>query len=285
MQLLQERDFSAFFTDTFQFIKENFVHLLTNYLIVNGLFLLLHFALNYMTDVENMMNFGPLYFVNLLVSLIMWFVSVSFAVIYMTLYNQKDGTNFNYRDIINYFGQNIGKILLFFLISLVMAIPLFIAFYIVMILFAITIVGILAIPLVYAAFYLWFAMTFYEYMNTNKGYFDAMGYGFSLFMKKFWATTGSSALVFLIIFVIVGLIVGAFGLFGSFAGINFQDPESVMEMVAIFRSPGAVLVILVYTILFQFAQVNPGIIYFSQKEAFEGIKAKTNIDDIGKTEI
>ncbi len=285
MQLLQERDFSAFFTDTFQFIKENFVHLLTNYLIVNGLFLVIYFTLNYMTDVESMMNFGPLYFLSLLVSLIMVFVSISFVVIYMILYNQNDGTNFNYRDIFNYFGQNIGKILLFFLISLVLAIPLIIAFYIVMILFTITIVGILALPLVYAAFYLWFAMTFYEYMNTNKGYFDAMGYGFSLFMKKFWATTGSTALVFLIIFVIVGLALGAVGLFSELGKINMQNPESLNFFIDFIKSPGAMLVMILYTILFQFAQVNPGIIYFSQKEAFEGIKAKTNIDDIGKNEI
>ena len=47
MQLYKSRDFSAFFADTFTFIKENGKHFFKHYLIINGVFLIVLAAIAY----------------------------------------------------------------------------------------------------------------------------------------------------------------------------------------------------------------------------------------------
>lgn len=283
MQLLKIRGFSEFFTDSFQFIKINAVHFFTNYFIINGLFLIFYFGFNY----YNSKAFDlPWYFVVLGAILLIFFyiINFSFVPIYMILYQEK-GTQFNHNDILKYMSQNAGKILIFVLITLLMSIPIFIAFYISAILVAITIVGILFLPLLFAAFFLWFQMTYYEYLYSNKNYFDCMGYGFTLFTKKFWATTASTALLYTIIMVVYFLALGFTGFFSSLLEINFTDPESIAGIETVFKSPVVLIIATAVMVLYALINISQGIIYFSQKELLEGIQTKLNIDDIGKNEL
>jgi len=47
MQLYKSRDFSAFFQDTFAFLKQNGKHYFKHYFIVNGIFLMILMVLGY----------------------------------------------------------------------------------------------------------------------------------------------------------------------------------------------------------------------------------------------
>lgn len=283
MQLLKIRNFSEFFTDTFQFIKTNAVHFFTNYFIINGLFLILYFAYNYYNTIDSQLP-GLIVFLGAIILIFFYIINFSFVPIYMILYQEK-GTQFNHEDILKYLIQNAGKILIFILITILMSIPLIIAFYISAILVAITIVGILFLPLLFAAFFLWFQMTYYEYLYTQKNYFDCMGYGFTLFSKKFWATTASTALLYTIIMVVYGLALGFAGVFSSLFEINFTDPESIAGIETIFKSPIVMLIATAVMVLYALINISQGIIYFSQKELLEGIQTKLSIDDIGKDEL
>ncbi len=282
MQLLKVRGFSEFFTDTFQFIKENAAHFFLNYFIFNGIFLLLYFAFNYFNNgnidipIVVMVLMGVLLFVFYIINLV-------FVPIYMILYNER-GINFDHSDILNYMTQNAGKILIFILFTLLMSIPLIIAAGLSFFILIITIVGILAMPLLFAAYFLWFQMTLFEYLYTKKEYFEALGYGFTLFTKKIWATTGSTALMYSIIMIVYYLALGITGVFSGIFAINFADPESVAGLETIFKSPIILMVGTAVSILFSLISISQGIIYFSQKEFLEGINQKMSIEEIGKSE-
>ncbi len=283
MELLQKRGFSAFFSDTFRFIKENAAHFFTNYFIINGIFLLLSLVKNYFDGAGDSFP--------VIIELLFGLVSIAFAIInwtfvtiYMILYNEKK-TDFDYQDIMNAYKEKIGKILIFMLASILVAIPVIIVFYIVMLLLAITIVGFVLIPLLYASLVLLFALALFEYLNTDRNIFDCYTYAFKLFSKKFWATTGSTALLYLMIFVIYGFALGATGMVASFMELNTSDPEDMMVSIqTILASPSVLITLTLLSILMVVVQISQGIIYFSQKELLENISVKSTIDDIGRND-
>lgn len=279
MQLLQQRDFSGFFSDTFRFIKENGAHFFTNYFIINGIFLLIQMVKNYYTnpmDINFMLEITYIIF-----AFIFGIVNWTFVTIYMILYSKR-GLNFDYKDVIDYYKQNVGKIVVFILVSVLLMIPIIIAFYISLILVAITIVG----PfLLYAALIIWFTLAFYEYLYSDQGILDSYGYAWKLFTKKFWATTGSTALLYLIVFIIYGVVLGLTGVFGAFFNMNGSDPVGSMAAITkAFSSPIVLVEMTLLSVLMVVVQISQGIIYFSQKEQFENISAGDDIDQIGKIE-
>ena len=109
MELLQKRDFSTFFSDTFKFIEENWKHFFTNYFIINGIFLLLTLIKNYFDGIGYAFP-ALLETFYLLFTLFFGIINWTFVTIYMILYNSRR-TDFDYMDIINSFRQNAGKII------------------------------------------------------------------------------------------------------------------------------------------------------------------------------
>jgi len=277
MQLLKIRDFSAFFSDTFQFIKENARHFFINYFTINGIFLILTLLKHYFSSPLNvtswMFEWGFLLF-SLLFGVINW----SFVTIYMILYNEK-GTNFNHKDIIAYYKANISKIVIYILVSILIAIPVIIVFYIVLLITMITIVG----PfLIYAALFTWYSLAFYEYLYSDRPVFDCFGYAFTLIKKKFWAITSSTALLYLIISIIYGFALGALGVFSVFTNMNSTNfLEKYMEFARVFSTSKVMIMMTFLSILYVLMQVVQGIVYFSQKELVEHISANKSIDEIG----
>ncbi len=283
MELLQKRGFSAFFSDTFRFVQENGAHFFTNYFIINGIFLLLSLVKNYFDGTGDSL---PVVFEMLfvLVGIAFGIINWTFVTIYMILYNEKK-TDFDHHDIINSYKEKIGKILIFILASILVAIPVIIIFYIGILILAVTIVGILLIPLLYAALVLLFSLALFEYLNTNRNVFDCYSYAYKLFFKKFWATTGSTALLYLMIMVIYGFALGATGMVASFMELNTSDPEDMMVSIqTIMSSPSVLITLTLLSILMVVVQISQGIIYFSQKELLENISAKSTIDDIGRND-
>jgi hypothetical protein len=280
MELLQKRGFSEFFSDTFKFIKINGKHFFTNYFIINGIFLLLSFLKNYFTGTGYTY---PFLFEMLYFAFILFFgvINASFVAVYMILYTTR-GTDFSYRDILNYMKDNAVKIITFILVTLLLSIPVGIGFVITYFILAITIVGILLIPILIAALVVWFTLAFYEYLYTDRPVFDCFGYAFKLFTKSFWATTGSAALLYIVLVLVYLMALGATGVFSSFFKMNLKDPQSILDIQKTFFSPIVLAVMTLFSVLMVLLQVNQGIIYFSQKELLENINANKNIDSIGQ---
>ena len=178
--------------------------------------------------------------------------------------------------------ENIGKIIVFIIVSFIIMIPTIIVFYIALLLSLITIVG----PfIVYAVLILWFSLAFYEYLFTNKGIIDCYGYSWKLFAKKFWSTAGSTALLLVIILIIYGVAFSVTGIFSSFIEMNSSNPASaIATFQRAFSAPSTLIVFIFISVVIVLLQIRQGIIYFSQKELLENISTNDEIDQIGKIE-
>lgn len=313
MELYKSRDFSAFFQDTFAFIKENGKHFFREYFIVNGIFLLVlavlgYFFTTFYTDFifggllnnkstsvfddyinDNLVLFLAMLLVFMLVAMVAGIVSYAFPFIYLKLYSHKGGTNFETRDILNSYKVNVGKLITFILCSIAISIPMFIVFVIGAFILTITIVGIMALPLLAGAFMLFYGMTLMEYLEGERGIWDCFSYAWDLLKSKFWAAVGSVGLFYLLVYIIqniISIIPYFFGMASMFTTVsegstNSEDLGATMTVVML------VVFFLTFftgTVLGNVVQLNQGIVFYSLKEEKENINTKSVIDQIGSGE-
>lgn len=312
MELHKSRGFSEFFQDTFSFLKQNGKHFFAAYFIINGIFLLLlavigYFFTKFYTEFlfsgllqgnnsatildkymnENLGLFLVMLFIFIIVALIAGVVSYAFPAIYLKLYNEKEGANFSTKDIINTYKTNIGKLLIFVICSILIAIPLLLVFVITGFVLMITIVGILALPLLLAAFMLFYSMTLMEYLENKKDIWSSFGYSWKLLTSKFWAAVGSVGLFYLMSYVIqniITIIPYMFGMASIFTNIENPNQEDIGNTMMIVMLIVFFLSFLFGAILGSIVQLNQGIVFYSLKEQNENINTKSIIDQIGSGE-
>ncbi len=313
MELFKSRDFSTFFSDTFDFIKFNGKHFLKHYLIINGIFLMVlmtfmyffsKFYANLLTsslygggqsEFETFIdNYGPIAIV--LVVFFFFFavfagiVSYSFTPIYFRLYEENNGPNFTAKEILSSYKSKFGRLIIYVLVSVfLLAIPTFIATGIAAFIVMITIVGILLIPAVLAIPMLFFHSTLMEYIRGEKGIFDAIGYSFSVLGNKFVHAIGSLGILVLMSYIVqlgFGLIQSIF----TGAGIYTMTPEAQMDVA---DSSTIMITIMVITYAISFViqtfcglilQINQSLIFYTYKEETEHINTNSVIDQIGTGE-
>jgi len=313
MQLLQIRGFNEFFQDTFAFIKQNGKHYFKHYFIINGFFLVLLAAMSYIflsfyssvlfnpssfvegsineNQLDNFMNdnFG-LFIIGLIAFIIIvlfaGIVSYAYTPIYLKLYNENNGKNFSTKEIINTYKNNIGKLLMFVLLGILIGIPLSIVMGLSVFVLAITIVGMLLIPLVIGAFTLLYNNTLLEYLHKKRNFWDAMSYSWTLITSKFWHAVGCVGIFYIMSSIIQFAVQITSTLFMTARSLTavetsdnpFEQPASVIIVMA-----GLFIVQFVASILMNnMIQISQGIIYFSLKEEKENINTKDVIDQIGE---
>jgi len=312
MLLYKSRDFSAYFQDTFAFLKENGKHYFKHFFIINGIFLLIlmiigYFSTKFYTDIlfggiiqnnpnvmDDYMNnnlglFLLLTFVFVIVGLIAGIISYSYTAIYLRLYNQNDNTSFNTKHIINSYKSNLGKLFIFLISGILIGIPLLLVAGIVSFILTITLIGILMLPLVIGLFSLLYNMTLMEYLDNKKGIWDCFGYAWSLIRSKFWAAIGSVGLFFLISYIIqnvITIIPYLFGMASLFSTIETGTPntQEISSTMTILMLVVFFLTFFVSIVLSNIVQLNQGIVYYSLKEDRENINTKSIIDQIGSGE-
>ncbi len=313
MQLYKSRGFSAFFQDTFTFIKLNGKHYFKHFFIVNGIFLLILIAIGYFiskfytdivfggvfqgntTQIDEYMNenfgiFILLAIVFTIVALIAGLISYSYSAIYLKLYAENDGKNFETKDIVQVYKNNLGKLFIFLLCGILLAIPLAIVLGIGAFVLMITIIGILLIPFLAGAFSLFYNMTLMEYLQAKRGIWDSFGYAWNLMTKKFWAAVGSVGLFYLMAYVIqnvITMIPYLFFLGDMFTSAQQGDnlnPEEVGASLMVMMLVIFFITFIVGIILNNITQLNQGIVYYSLKEDNENINTKSVIDQIGSGE-
>lgn len=313
MQLYKSRGFSEFFQDTFAFLKENGKHFFKHFFIVNGIFLLIliiigYFFTKFYTEVlfgglingqstttiddymnENLVLFVILIIVFIIVALISGIVSYAYTPIYLKLYTEKNGSTFETRDIIAVYKSNIGKLLTYVLCCILIAIPIFIIFIICAFILMITIIGILALPLLLGGFMLFFTMTLMEYLENKKGIWECFAYSWTLLTSKFWAAIGSVGLFYLMSYIaqnVIALIPYFFGMASLFTTIDQGGPsqEDLGSAMTIVMLLVFFLTFIVSAILGNIVQLNQGVVFYSLKEESENINTKSVIDEIGSGE-
>lgn len=313
MQLYKSRDFSAFFSDTFTFLKENGKHYFKHYFIINGSFLLILAALGYAfssyfledmfgsigslnttNNFDTLINENPIMFIGLILAFIVIvflfsIISYAYAPIYFKLYEKNNSSNFNTTDIIDYYKANTGKLLIFVILGFLLAIPLGIAFGIAAVILAITIIGFLLLPLLVGLFSGLYNATLLEYLDNKRGFIDSFGYAWTIITSKFWPAIGSMG-----IFVFMAYIVQiSLSIIQSIinTGSALTIPTNTINIDSEISTTMLIITIIVYIITFVVSfiingilQINQSIVYYSVKEDNDNVNLKSDIDLIGSSE-
>ena len=313
MQLYKSRDFSAFFQDTFSFIKLNGKHYFKHFFIINGIFLLIlmvigYFISKFYTDFlfggvlqgnntnafddymnENAEIFILLALIFIVIGLIAGLISFSYTAIYLKLYAELGSKQFQTQHIIDVYKEHIGQLFIFLVCGILLAIPLFIVMGIGMLALTITIIGILLLPVLIGAFSLFYNMALMEYLEQKRSIWDSFGYAWILMSKKFIAAVGSVGIFYLMAYVVQNVItiipymffMGSMFTTSQQNNINSQDVGAtfMVIMIVVFF-----VTFIVGTVLNNLTQINQGIIFYSLKEDNENINTKSIIDQIGSGE-
>jgi len=314
MQLYKSRGFSEFFQDTFTFLKQNGKHYFKHFFIINGIFLLILMVIGYFiskfyseflfsgilqggnsnTVFDDYMNenFGVfilLMIVFVVVGLIAGLISYSYTAIYLKLYSENDGKNFETQQIIQIYKQNIGNLFVFLICGILLGIPLVLALGIGIFVLAITIIGFLLMPILIGAFSLFYNMTLMEYLQQKRGIWDSFGYAWTLMTKKFWAAVGSVGIFYLMAYVaqnVITIIPYMFFMGSMFTTIpeGNANPQEIGASFMVLMLAVFFITFIVGTILNNITQLNQGIVFYSLKEDNENINTKSVIDQIGSGE-
>jgi len=207
-------------------------------------------------------------------------------VIYLDLYDKKKGNNFSVGDVVSALKSNFGKMLIFFIASLFVITPILIIVFILLFLLVFIIIGIplllFAIPTVFS----WIALSYYEYINFNKGYFEALSDGFSKMKSQYFPIVGSLMLIYIIIQVtmtVFTMLPYAIGMVSMLTSLE-QNPGSTdgLATFGIMMSIVMVITILMSYILNNLMLINQGLAHYSRRENDENIMAQDSIDLIGR---
>ena len=313
MQLYKSRGFGEFFQDTFTFLRQNGKHFFKHFLIVNGLFLLILMAMGYFfskiyTDVifggmitgnqngvDSFMNqnsgyFLLLFMIFLIVGLFAAAMTYSFVPIYLKLYTEKDGKQFSASDLIKAYKSYIGKIFVFIICGIIVAIPLFLLVGLVTFILTITIIGMLLLPIVFGAVSLYYQGTLMEYLNDKKGIWESFSYSWKLMSSKFWPAIGCVGIFYLMSYIaqnVVILIPYLLYIVDMITNIETGSQANTEEIGKSLMMFMLIILFLTFTVVIflnLIVQLNQGVIFYSLKEDIENINTKSDIDLIGTSE-
>ena len=313
MQLYKSRDFSEYFQDTFAFIKQNGRHLFKHFIIINGIPLMILLVLGYFfskfySDIfsEGMLNgnnsaidsyinensggFSLLIITFVIIAFLAGMIWYAFIPFYLKLYHEKNGINFSSSDIMNCYKTHLGKIFIFFICGLLLALPMLVGVSVLLLVLAITIIGFLAMPMVIGALSLLYQGALMEYIDDQRGIWGSFIYTWKLMRSKFWAAIGCVGLFYLMSYVIqnvIAIIPYAFGMVSLFTEIETNTPAdgtAIQKTMTVMMLAIFLLTFFVSSLLNIILQINQGVVYYSLKEDVENINTKSAIDLIGSSE-
>lgn len=307
-QLFKKRNFSDYISDTFTFFKVTGKHFFKNYFIINGTLLILLMVLtyfvfkvyfemmfanigssspNFLEDYFNN-NIGLIIGVFLLFFLLIVFISLinySFPVIYMNLYEKKKGNNFETNEIVAELKSKFGKIAIFFLVIFLLSITAGLIIMGLVIAMMFILIGFVLALILVPALLAFVQLSFYEYMNSEIGVFDALGKGFEKLKQNFWPIVGSTVVMYFIIQIVISIfsmvpyVIGIASMFSSIENGNPQ--EETLSFFSIMMVLFMCFAMLFSYILNNLLVVNNGIIYYSLREQNENKTTLSDIDLIG----
>lgn len=308
-ELFKKRDFSDYVSDTFQFFRETGKHYLKNYFTICGILLMVlailcyflfqlyfNFFLNFGRTNNNfafIQNFTENNMALIIIGAVFIFLFIvllsmltySIPVIYMDLYAKNNGNNFETKDILAKFKANFGRILIFFLGLIFIVTPLLILVFVLLVLLCFIIVGIPLLLFAIPTAVSWITLSFYEYLNHEKSFLNALGSGFTHLKNQYFPNVGS----LMVMYIIVQIAMSVFTMFPYAFGMasvltstrNGSAHEDGLSTVKIMLTIVMVVSILMSYILNNLLLVNQGLVYYSRRENDENISSKDSIDLIG----
>lgn len=310
-QLFKKRNFSELVGDTFTFFRLHGKHYYSNYFIVNGGILLVLLVLIYIlmklfiegfyansfiyspgsaenVDAfisENLPLIIGLSIMTGIVALFLTVLTYAFPVAYLNLLQQK--TDFSTKEIIASIKKKLGKIVIFFIASLFILVPIVLVTAVLSLALIFLLIGIPLLLILIPTIMTWISLSFYQYILTDDGYFTALGKGFSLLRQKFWPSVGSTAVMYLIMQIVVGFVSMIPYLIGIFSFVTAMElnpgkPDAeALSFFAVMMGLTMLLSLLLNFIFQNLILVNQGIIYYSLREENENNTPQSEMDLIG----
>lgn len=311
-QLYKDRTFGDYISDTIDFFKKFGKHYFKNYFIVNGIFLMILVVLiyfftkiymeffqstvisrgqnpNYISEYFN--NNLPVFFISFVVMMVLILVisMVNYALpsLYVELYETR-GLNFEAKDLIASLKQNFGRLLLFFIASFFIVLPIAFIVLILNVLLCFIIIGFPLFFITLPALMVWISLSFNDYLLGKNSYFNSLGNGFSMLKNNFWPAVGASLIMFIMMYIfqtILTMIPYLFGVASIFtSGQNFNDPAKANE---VFGTLSIVMItMMVFSTLFgyifqNFLNIQQVLVYYSQLEGSQSNSSNNEIELIG----
>jgi hypothetical protein len=307
-QLYKSRTFGEYISETFDFLRADGKHFFTQFFTILGVpVLIMAFSLYYgmkfyfnfilstsfnggnMEELQALAsNNLPLFIILILlffiVTMVLSMMMYSFPVLYLKLYTEKRGSNFETKDILNEFKNNFGRILIYFIL---MFFTMLIIMFIIIIPLIISIITIIGPFIIIAAIYLFNILSLYIYLNNPEmGFMDSISTCFEQIKKNFWPTIGAVAIMYLI----TSIVSGIFSMIGG--GINMAEMMTTLQNNSIPEEEEfgiktileATLTTLAYVVqytLMNLPLLTGGLIYYSMQENNENFNVKSEIDLIG----
>jgi hypothetical protein len=307
-QLFKKRNFSDYISDTFTFFKVTGKHFFKHYFIINGTLLILLMVLTYFVFkvyFEMMFanigssapNFLEDYFNNnvglivgvfllfFLVILLISLINYAFPVIYMDLYEKHKGTHFESKEIVTELKSKFGRLLVFFLVLFLLSITAGLLIMGLLVALMFVLVGFILAIIVVPALLALVQLSFYEYLNSEIGVFDALGKGFEKLKQNFWPIVGSTVVMYFIIQIVVtifSMVPYVIGIANMITSIeNGSSQEETLSFLSIMMVLFMCFAMLFSYVLNNLLVVNNGIIYYSLREQNENKNTLNDIDLIG----
>jgi hypothetical protein len=308
--LYKQRNFSALINDTFGFFRAYGKSYFKYYFIINGGLLLILLLLMYFVGgtfmetvfsnigdpqngdriIEEYFNSNVSLFITAgiiggIIMLILSLLNYSYPVIFMKLV--ENNTVPDTKQVLNAIGRKLGRIILFSLLWLITFLPIIIIVGALSLVLIVIIIGIPFVLILFAAISSWMYLSFFDYLNNNSSYFDALKNGWNILFQNFWHHVGSTAIFYVIITVIHSIVSFIPYFMGIFSILNDsmegrQPSAEAFSFFGLLMTITFMLSTLLAYVLGNFMFVNQGIIYYSAREENENLSRHSEIDLIGR---
>lgn len=319
MQFYKKRDFGAFISDSFTFFKLYGKNYFKNYILLNGLLLILMVAIFIFGYRELIMqifgsnmsgesyyfesyfedNIGMFVVVGLITFLlftIMMIVNYLFPVFYLKRLAEGE-TKIRTDDILGDFKRNAGKIGKLCLGMIFIVTPLSLILMGISYVMILIVVGIFLIVLVYPALFNVITFLMYDYFNSKRGFFESLSYSIrSQFSytngrerSPFWKYWGSTVVISIILYVITTIFT-AIPMIFFMLKITTTAPDASFEQNPFAGSLGIMMFVmygislLVSFFLSNMLYVNSGLMYYDSRRDFHQKVELEEIETIGINE-
>ncbi|MDF2831093.1 DUF4013 domain-containing protein [Chryseobacterium indoltheticum] len=319
MQFYKKRDFGAFITDSFSFFKLYGKNYFKNYILLNGLLLILMVAIfifgyrelimqifgsnmsgesyyfeSYFED--NIGMFVVIGLITFLLFLLMMIVNYLFPVFYLKRLAEGE-TKIRTDDILGDFKRNVGKIGKLCLGMIFIVTPLSLILMGISYVMILIVVGIFLIVLVYPALFNVITFLMYDYFNSKRGFFESLSYSIrSQFSytngrerSPFWKYWGSTVVISIILYVITTIFT-AIPMIFFMLKITTTAPDANFEQNPFAGSLGVMMFVmygislLVSFFLSNMLYVNSGLMYYDNRRDFHQKIELEEIETIGINE-
>ncbi len=321
MQFYQKRDFGQFISDTFAFFKEHGKNYFKNYLLINGILLILMviiFVFGYREIFSQMMGsntsgqnyYFEAYFQEnsamlILVSTIVFIlflavtmVSYSYPILYLKRLTETGNKNIKADDILSDLKNNIGRFLILFLGLFFIVTPLAMMVFGLTVVLMFILIGFFLLILLGPALMNVVNFLMFDYFNTKKGFFESLSYAVrAQFSYKngrekspFWKYWGSTIVMYFIIQTITSIftMIPMMFIFGGMMTI----PQTGELQQNPFEGPMGIVFFLFYgfSLLVSFVMINvifinSGLQYYDSRTDLHRTVDLSEIDTIGTHEI